>query len=62
MLFEEPQLSAAYPRCQALCCAMPAWQFWDAVAAAGLEVSGSSCAAVHQEENNKAVREMFSQY
>lgn len=45
-----------------LCCALPAWQFWDAVAAVGLEVSGSSCAAVHKEENNKAVREMFSQY
>lgn len=45
-----------------LCCALPAWQFWDAVAAVGLEVSGNSCAAVHKEENNKMVREMFSQY
>lgn len=44
-----------------LCCAWPAWQFWEAAAAAvGLEVSESSCAAVHK-ENNKAVGEMFSQ-
>lgn len=28
----------------------------------GLEVSGSSCAAANNEENNKTVREMFSQY
>lgn len=28
----------------------------------GLEVSGSSCASVHNEENNETVREVFSQY
>lgn len=70
--FEKLWLGAAWPqvpgralapRLQSpLCCALPAWQFWDAVAAVGLEVSGGSCAAVHMEENNKAVREMFSQY